>query len=524
MTAVSRRLQLEEIPREFNLASWVIDRHLEEGRGARIALRCAGAKISFAELAGLVNRTGHVLRDAGVRRGDRVLLILSDGVEFVATWYATLKIGGVCAEAYTFLQVKDIAYHLSYSQARVVVADAGTLQRVREAVVATGCEHVILAVGVGPALLGPDEIAFGPATQSAPETLSAAPTLRDEIAIWKFTTGSTGSPKAAVHPHSAPRLSADWYGQRVLGLSEDDLVLPVPKLFFGYARDLTTLFPLAVGGSGIVFPERSTPQRLFELIDEHRPTVLAAVPTMMQQMLDLSDTTSYDLSCLRFCTSAGEALPAALLARWLDTFGVEVLDGLGSSEAYHVYISQYPGQTQPGTLGRLVPGYEARLVDAAGETVADGCKGELWLTGETAALMYWSERPKSLRTFAGTLIHTGDLLSRDPDGFFRYHGRTDNLLKVGGIWVAPEEVEQCLISHPSVAEVAVCGVQRNGLTVTCAYVVAREAAAGDELADELRAHVRSVLSPHKYPREVIFLAALPRTGSGKVDRAAIRAI
>jgi len=524
VTAVTLPLQLEDIPREFNLASWVIDRHLDAGDGARTALRCAGAEISFAELARLVNRTGHVLRDAGVRRGDRVLLVLSDGPEFVAAWYATLKIGGVCAEAYTFLPVKDIAYYLGYSQARVVIVDAGTLERVREAAATSDCEHVILAVGVEPALLGSGEIAFGAATQSTSEILAPTPTLRDEIAIWKFTTGSTGSPKAAVHPHSAPRLSADWYGQRVLGLSEDDLVLPVPKLFFGYARDLATLFPLAVGGAGIVFPERSSPERLFELIAEHHPTVLAAVPTALQQMLDAPDASSHDLSCLRFCTSAGEALPTALLERWLDTFGVEVLDGLGSSEAYHVYISQYPGQSRPGTLGRLVPGYEARLVDAAGETVADGSEGELWLSGETAALMYWSERPKSLRTFAGTLIRTGDLLSRDPDGFYRYRGRADDLLKVGGIWVAPEEVERCLISHPSVAEVAVCGVRRRGLTVSCAYVVARDASAGEELADELRAYVRRVLSPHKYPREVVFLEALPRTGSGKVDRAAVRAL
>ncbi len=309
----------------------------------------------------------------------------------------------------------------------------------------------------------------------------------------------------------------------MLGLRPDDLVLPVPKLFFGYARDLTTLFPQAVGGAGLAFPERSTPERLFELIERHRPTVLVTVPTMIQQMLDLPRAGSRDLSSLRFCTSAGEALPPPLLTRWLDRFGVEVLDGLGSSEAYHVYISQYPGQSRPGTLGRLAPGYQARLLDGSGAEVGEGETGELWLRGGTAALMYWADREKSLATYFNEEIRTGDLLSRDVDGYFTYRGRADSLLKVGGIWVAPDEVEACLGAHQAVAEAAVVGVDRDGLTITRAYVVVADGAVGDErLADSLRTHVRETLSPHKYPREVVFLEAMPRTGSGKVDRAAIR--
>jgi benzoate-CoA ligase family protein len=513
---------LADIPTEFNVASWVLDRQVEEGRGANTALVCGERSVDFAELTELSGRAGSALREAGVRPGERVLLVLADGVEFLAAWYGALKAGAVTAEAYTFLPVKDLAYLLRYSQARVVVADAATLANVREAVAQSPWPHTILAVSVPAADLLPGELAWEAALEAAP-AFEPTPTARDDIAIWKFTTGSTGSPKAAVHTHASPRLSAELYGQGVLGLRPDDLVLAVPKLFFGYARDLTTLFPQAVGGAGIAFPERSTPERIFDLVERHRPTVLVTVPTMIQQMLDLPGAESRDLSSLRFCTSAGEALPAPLLARWMERFGVEVLDGLGSSEAYHIYISQYPGQSRPGTLGRLVPGYEARLVDEAGEDVAAGEAGELWLRGGTAALMYWAEREKSLATYAGEEVRTGDLLSRDADGFFTYRGRADSLLKVGGIWVAPDEVEACLGAHEAVAEAAVVGVERRGLTTTRAYVVAAEGTVADEaLADALRDHVRRTLSPHKYPREVVFLARMPRTGSGKIDRAEIR--
>jgi benzoate-CoA ligase family protein len=495
---------------------------VEEGRGANTALVCGERSVDFAELTELSGRAGSALREAGVRPEERVLLVLADGLEFLAAWYGALKAGAVTAEAYTFLPVKDLAYLLRYSQARAVVADRATLANVREAVAQSPWLHAILAVGVPRADLLPGELAWDAALDAAP-AFEPTPTARDDIAIWKFTTGSTGSPKAAVHTHASPRLSAELYGQGVLGLRPDDLVLAVPKLFFGYARDLTTLFPQAVGGAGIAFPERSTPERIFDLVERHRPTVLVTVPTMIQQMLDLPGAESRDLSSLRFCTSAGEALPAPLLARWMERFGVEVLDGLGSSEAYHIYISQYPGESRPGTLGRLVPGYEARLVDEGGEDVAAGEAGELWLRGGTAALMYWAEREKSLATYAGDEVRTGDLLSRDADGFFTYRGRADSLLKVGGIWVAPDEVEACLGAHEAVAEAAVVGVDRQGLTTTRAYVVAAEGTVPDEaLADALRDHVRRTLSPHKYPREVVFLARMPRTGSGKIDRSEIR--
>ena len=419
-----------------------------------------------------------------------MLLVLADSVEFVALWYGAQKIGAVTAEAYTFLQPKDYAYYIEYTDAKVVVVDETTEAAIRK----VAGERQVLVVKEG-------------FLSDASDELEPAPTTKDDIALWKFTTGSTGQPKGAVHPVHSPVLSNDWYARGVLGIREDDLVLPVPKLFFGYARDLTALYPFGVGAAGIVFPERSTPERIFELIAEHRPTILVNVPTMMAQMLNHPDAASRDLSCLRFCTSAGEALPRELHDRWLDTFGVEVLDGIGSSELYHIYISNWPGRARPGSTGQLVPGYEAELGD----------NGELLVTGDTAALFYWGDDEKTKRTFHGDTVRTGDLFERDEDGYFWYRGRVDDLIKVGGIWVAPAEIEHCLVSHPEVIECAVVGAQQNGLTIPRAYVVVRQPVEETALQD----FVRKRLSPHKYPREVVFVDDLPKTPSGKLDRKAL---
>jgi benzoate-CoA ligase family protein len=427
-----------------------------------------------------------------------VLLILGDSIEFVALWYGAQKLGAVTAEAYTFLQAKDYAYYLDYTRAGVVVADATTVDRVREAAAGSRWTRHVLVVGGD----------FEELAAEASDELEAAPTTKDDVAIWKFTTGSTGLPKAAVHPTHSALLSFDWYARGVLDLREADVVLPVPKLFFGYARDLAALYPFGVGAAGIVFPERTTPQRIFELVEEHRPTILVQVPTMMAAMLAHPDAAERDLSCLRLCTSAGEALPRELYERWRTTFGVEVLDGIGSSEAYHIYISNRPGRVRPGSTGELVPGYRAHLAD----------NGELSIEGDTAALLYWNEHEKSKATFTGDTVRTGDLFERDEDGFFWYRGRADDLIKVGGIWVAPAEIEDTLLAHPDVIECAVVGQEQEGLTQARAFVVMRRAADGSALQDFVRAR----LSGHKVPRAISFVEELPKTPSGKIDRRALR--
>ena len=508
-------LTYDDVPRALNLASHFVDRHVEEGRGDRTALITDDRTWSYAELAALMNRTAHVLQQLGVRPEERVLLVLADGPVFVATWYAVLKLGAVTAEAYTFLPPKDYAYYLDYTRARVCVTDAATLDRLREPAAASRWLEHVLVVGADPADLRDGEAHFETLTEASPERFDAAPTTRDDIAIWKFTTGSTGAPKACVHPAHSALLSCDWYATGVLGMREDDVVLPVPKLFFGYARDMAALFPFQSGAAGIVFAERSTPARLYELAARHAPTILVNVPTMMSAML--ADPQPEALASLRLCTSAGEALPAELHRRWLDAFGVEVLDGIGSSEAYHIYISNRPGAARIGSTGQVVPGYRARVVDEQGEDVPDGETGRLWVEGDTAALMYWGAHAKSKETFAGDLVMTGDLFARDADGHFSYRGRTDSLLKVGGIFVAPAEIEHCLIEHPAVVECAVVGAERDGLVFPRAHVVARSEVSAGELQD----FVRERLSPHKRPREVVFMDSLPKTGSGKIDRRAL---
>ncbi|MFG1647868.1 benzoate-CoA ligase family protein [Amycolatopsis sp. NPDC049252] len=503
------------MPEPFNLATHFVDRHVLEGRGDRTALHVGSRTVSYASLARLVNQAGHVLRDAGVRSGQRVLLALSDGEEFVATWYGAQKIGAVTAEVYPFLQPKDYAYYLGYTEAVAVIADAVTLPALREAGAAN-----LLVTGVPESELLPGERPFRTLVAAAPDELEAAPTTLDDVGIWKFTTGSTGAPKACVHPLRSAKESFERYAVQVLGLRADDRILAVPKLFFGYARDLVALFPFGVGAAGIAFPERSTADLIFELIARHRPTVLVNVPTMMSAMIAHPAAASQDLSCLRMTTSAGEALPAELHRKWDAAFGVPVVDGIGSSEAYHIYLSNRPGSVQAGTLGTEVPGYTAQVVDELGNPLPDGEIGPLRVTGPTIALEYFGDAEKSAKTFDGDTLTSSDLFSRS-GGFFKHHGRADALLKVGGVFVAPGEIEDCLLGHVAVLDCAVVGHEAGGLVLPRAYVVLRPGASVG--ADELKDHAKAHLAKHKYPREVVFVTELPRTANGKLDRRALAA-
>ncbi|MCG5216080.1 benzoate-CoA ligase family protein [Streptosporangium sp. KLBMP 9127] len=493
----------------FNIA----ERFLDRNDGDRTALITNAGPVTYAELQALANRAGNALRALGVRQGDRVLLALGDGPEFVATWYGAQKIGAVTAEVYTYLQAKDYRYFIDYARPDVIVTDSAALGKLRTA----GARNLVVA-GVPRRDLLDGERHFDTLMAAQPDELPAVPVASDDVALWKFTTGSTGAPRACVLPARSPHLSFEWYARGVLDIRPDDLVLPVPKLFFGYSRDLTALFPFGVGAAGIVFPERSRADKLFELIAEHRPTILVNVPTMMSAMIAHPDAAKQDLSSLRICTSAGEPLPPELHRRWTDTFGVEVLDGIGSSEVYHIYLSNRPGRVRPGSLGEVVPGYRARVVDADGLPLADGETGRLEITGETAALEYWQEPEKSRETFvAEHTVRSGDLFTRDADGYFHYRGRADDMLKVGGVWVAPVEIENCLLTHPAVAECAVAGYQVDGLVRPRAYVVPK----AEVTAAELQDYVRANLAPQKYPREVRFVDRLPHTASGKVDRRAL---
>src|SRR5712664_2318310 len=344
---------------------------------------------------------------------------------------------------------------------------------------------------------------------------------RDDAAIWLFSGGTTGKPKAVVQSHGSFANTTVCYGQGVLGRTARDITMAVPKLFFGYATGSNLFFPFSVGAAAALFPEKSTAETLFAKIRKFRPTVLVNVPTMVNQMVAHPDAAQQDVSSLRLATSAGEALPVELYERWKQTFGVELLDGLGTAEMWHIFISNKPGAVKPGTIGTVVPGFDVRVRDDLGHDLTDGEVGMLWVRGESRAIGYWQQMDKTKAAFRGEWYVSGDLVRRDADGYFTYCGRADELLKVGGKWLAPQEVEGCLLEHPLVKEVAVVGIEdANGLTKPHAFVVAGEPRPG--LAEELLTFARERLEPYKAPRTVRFLDSLPRTHLGKVDRRKLR--
>jgi benzoate-CoA ligase family protein len=499
-------------PEQLNIADWFLDARLREGRGARIAIRTDGGTLTYADVAALANRFGHVLADAGAEPEDRVLIALPDGPPFVGALFGALKIGAVVVMVNPGLAPDDVAHLLDYSRAKVVVThrDASS----------TLVDAARRARAVKRVLLSGDDT-FERQLAAAPTTLEVFPTHRDDPALWLFSGGTTGRPKAVVQTHRAFANTTECYAKQVIHYGEDDITLAVPKLYFGYATGSNLFFPFAAGASTVLFPEPSSVEQVFERIRRFRPTVLINVPTMIHKMLSHPEARAQDLSCVRVCTSAGEALPAELDHRWRETFGVELLDGLGTAEQWHIFISNRPGAARPGTLGQVVPGFEIKVCDEHGAELATNETGWLWVRGGSRAIGYWQHQEKTEQAFRGEWYVTGDLARIDADGYVTYCGRGDELLKVSGKWLAPAEVEGCLLQHAEVAEAAVVGVpDAAGLVKPLAYVVPRAWRAG--LDEELKAFVRERLDPYKHPREVIFVDALPRTHLGKVDRGLLR--
>ena len=503
-----------DFPERFNMAWYFLDRNLEEGRGGKTCLYWRDQAFTYREVQARSNRFASALRGLGVDVEDRVLLVLPDRPEFAFAWFGAAKAGAVIAMVNPILPAEDLAYYFEYSRARAAVVDASTLDRIGP--LRSSFRHLRHLIVVGDP--GP-HLSFDELCAKASDRFENADTHRDDPAIWLFTSGSTGKPKAAVHLQQDLPWNTERYAKQVMGIREDDLTVSVPKLFFGYATGTNLLFPFAVGGAAALFSERSEPQALFDAIERYKPTILTSVPTMINGMLNHPGGTGRDLSSLRLCLSAGEALPPELYRRWMETFGVEILDGIGSAETFHIYISNYPGQVVPGSLGRLVPGYEARIVDADGKDVPAGEAGTLWIKGESAAILYWQAHEKSKDVLRGDWVVTGDHMRRDERGLFWYEGRTDDMLKVSGIFVSPYEVENCLLQHPRVAECAVIGYKdRDGLVKPKAFVVPRDGDGDSALARELQEFVKTRLAPFKYPRLVEFASSLPKNDRGKIDR------
>lgn len=518
-------------PEQFNMADYFLDDRIKEGKGDRIAVYYEDKQYTYSDVQRMANRAGNVLLSLGVTMEDRVLMVLPDSIEFVAVWFAIAKVGAVITMVNTILPTSDYEYYLDYTRAKVAIVDVSVINRFAPAAARSRyLEHtVVVGTTVSGSLTGPATestiLSYEELTSAASDRLETAPTSRDDIAIWLFTSGSTGHPKAAVHFHHDLPYNTDCYAKRVLGITENDITLSVPKLFFGYATGTNMMFPFAVGGATALFRERSTAETLFEMIQKFRPTILTSVPTMINAMLQVEGARQkYDLSSLRFCLSAGEALPPELYHRWMDAFGVEILDGIGSAEMFHIYITNYPGDVLPGSLGRIVPGYEARIIDADGREVPVGEMGTLKIKGDSAALCYWKAHEKSKETFAGDWCTTGDQFRIDERGYYWYCGRTDEMLKVSGIYVSPTEIENCLLEHASVLECAVIGApDEQGLVKPKSFIVLREgASASAELERELKEFVKGRLAPYKYPRWIEFRSELPKNDRGKIDRKSLK--
>ena len=514
-----------EPPETFNMADWFLTDRLREGRGGRVALRTDERNWTYAEIAALAARYGGVLADAGVEPEQRVILAMDDGPAFVGALFGVLRIGAVVVMVNPRLSDDAIAYFVDYTRAKAAIVEPDAAGAFHRAAEEASCFRSLLVTGA-------ELDARLTATQAE---RASFPTHREDSAIWLFSGGTTGRPKAVLQTHASYANTTECYGKGVLGISEDDVTLSVPKLFFGYATGSNLLFPFSAGASAIVFREHPTADVVFEKIARHRPTILVNVPKMVALMVDHPRAAEQDLSSLRLATTAGEALPVELHRRWDETFGVDLLDGLGTAEMWHIFLSNRPGEVRAGTLGRAVPGFDVEVRDDAGRPVPDGEVGWLWVRGGSRAIAYWHRMRRTMEAFRGEWYVSGDMVSRDADGVFTYAGRADDMLKVSGKWLARGEVESCILEHPDVAEVAVVGVTgENGLTVPRACVVRRNGpgaeASGSRrepvddaaFADALRAWVRERLEPYKYPREVVFLDALPRTHLGKVDRAALR--
>jgi benzoate-CoA ligase family protein len=539
------------LPEDLSLARYFLFDRLDEGLGAKVALRFGDRSWTYEAVARKSRKMAGLLAAHGVRRGERVLIVLPDAPPFAWTFFGTLTRGAVVAMGNPHGPLESIEYLVKYTRATAVVTTHEVAEQLRKTIDAAGTASEVQAIFVVPdvatghdpeqkipAMAGDARttkvIELAPALEAASEA-ELTPVHRDEPAIWLFTSGSTGEPKANIHTGRDFAFNTEVYAKRTVGYQRDDITVSVPRLFFGYATGTNLMFPFAVGATAGLFSERPTPESLAKAFAMYRPTVVTNVPTMLGKLLEhdaeltAAGKPGLDLSSVRFSLSAGEALPGPLLSRWIERFHSEVYDGIGSAEMFHIYASNRPGDVKIGSLGKAVDGYELRVLpeeaEGAGATpCAPGEIGVLWVKGDSVSQGYWLDRDKSWKTFHGHWCRTGDLFHVDEEGYLYFAGRADDLLKVGGQWVAPLQVEECLLGHAAVAACAVIGIEDEGLVKTKAFVVLR---AGHDktpaLGTELQDHVRAKLAKYKYPRVVEFVDDLPKNDRGKVDKKALRA-
>ena len=508
-----------QLPERLNLAQVFLHAQAAE-HPARPAIYFEDQVISYGQLAEATNRASAVYKRLGLEWEQRVLLMLPDVPQFASAWFAVVQAGGVVSAVNPGLKAEEVRYYLNYTRAKLLVTDTQTaaiVDSVRDQ--CPSLKHVLVAGGNAGKHLDYDAELL----RATPDP-TVADTHRDDACVWLYTSGSTGFPKAAVHKQHDFLFNALRYGLPVLGYGPKDLCVSVPRLAFGYALGSNLLFPLLAGGATALFKEKPTPEKFLEMVKKHRPTILTAVPTALNAILNAPALEGADFSSVRVAISAGEALPAELYRRWKQRTGVEILDGIGSAEMFHIFITNRLGDVKLGSLGRVVDGYDAKVCDDSGAEVPRGEVGTLWVRGDSMALEYWQQHEKSKHTFRGDWCVSADKFQQNDEGYFYFCGRGDDMLKVSGKWLSPVEVENVLLQHPAVREVAVVAFKdADGLDKPRAFIALNTGhAASDELAEAIKAHVRSVLEPFKAPRQVRFLDALPRSDRGKVLKTELR--
>jgi benzoate-CoA ligase len=510
-----------DIPRSYNAAADLIGRNLAAGRGGKVAFIDDQGQCTYAELAERANRFGSGLLSLGLEMENRVLMAMVDTIDWPVAFLGAIRAGIVPIAVNTLLTTKDYEYMLSDSRAKVLLVSEQLLPQFTPILKNLPfLKHVIVS--------GKDahgHLHFNEILSRGKKELAAAPTTRDDACFWLYSSGSTGMPKGTVHVHSSMAVTAELYAQGVLGMKETDTVFSAAKLFFAYGLGNSLSFVLHAGATAVLMAERPTPDAVFKRLTERKPTIFFGVPTLYAGMLASPAFPRKDQINLKTCVSAGEALPPQIAKSFKEKVGVEILDGIGSTEMLHIFLSNRPGDLRYGTTGKPVPGYELRLVDEQGHPVKQGELGELQIKGPTHAMCYWNNREKSFGTFVGGWTKSGDKYSMDADGFYAYGGRSDDMLKVSGIWVSPAEVEAALVSHDAVLEAAVVGEEdEQKLVKPKAYVVLKPGqTATDAMKAALQQHVKEKLAPYKYPRWIDFLSELPKTATGKIQRFKLRA-